>query len=161
MRSISAEAGVDPSLVVHYFGTKRGLFDEVMRLPVDKEALRASVSEVAPDQRGESLARFVVGLLHDPDYRERFTGLIRAASSNPDVADLIREHHRRDVILPLVRDLDVDRVELRVALAATQTIGLVIARNVMKIDALAALDDDELTALIAPTLQRYLSLPLE
>jgi hypothetical protein len=88
------------------------------------------------------------------------TGLIRAATSDPDVAELFRQRHRRDVLSPAARALDIDRAELRLALAASQTIGLVMARYVMKMDALAALSDDEMVTLIGPTLQRYLAMPL-
>jgi AcrR family transcriptional regulator len=161
MRSIAAEAGVDPSLVVHFFGTKKRLFDEAIDLPVDPEALRARITGVPAGQRGESLARFVLGLLHDPDYRDALTGLLRSAGSEPEVISLLRERHRRDILLPLVRDLDVDQAELRVALAATQVIGLILALHVTKFDVLAELTDEELTALVAPTLQRYLSEPLD
>jgi AcrR family transcriptional regulator len=161
MRSIAAEAGVDPSLVVHFFGTKKRLFDEAIDLPVDPEALRARITGVPPGQRGESLARFVVGLLHNPDYRDALTGLLRSAGSEPEVISLLRERHRRDILLPLVRDLDVDRAELRVALAATQVIGLILALHVTKFDVLGELPDEELAALVAPTLQRYLSEPLD
>jgi AcrR family transcriptional regulator len=161
MRSIAAEAGVDPSLVVHFFGTKKRLFDEAIDLPVDPEALRARITGVPAGQRGDSLARFVLGLLHDPDYRDALTGLLRSAGSEPEVIRLLRERHRRDILLPLVRDLHVDRAELRVALAATQVIGLILALHVTKFDVLAELTDEELTALVAPTLERYLSEPLD
>ena len=161
MRSIAAEAGVDPSLVVHFFGTKRQLFDDVIDLPFDPAALRARVTDVPVGQRGESLTRFVLGLLHDPDYRDALTALLRSAGSAPEVAGLLRERHRRDILLPLMQDLDADQAELRVALAATQVVGLILALHVTKFDVLARLTDDELTALIAPTLQRYLSQPLD
>ena len=32
-RSIATAAGVDPALVVHFFGSKEQLFHEVMKLP--------------------------------------------------------------------------------------------------------------------------------
>lgn len=160
MRSIATEAGVDPSLLVHFFGTKKRLFDEVIDLPFDPEALNRSITNTPVEHRGEEFARHVVNLLHDPHYREALTGLIRAATSDPEVAELFRQRHRQDVVLPLAQDLDIDRAELRVALAATQTIGLVMGRHVMKIDALTALTDDEMVTLIGPTLQRYLTAPL-
>ena len=35
VRAIAAEAGVDPALVHHYFGTKDDLFLAALELPVD------------------------------------------------------------------------------------------------------------------------------
>ncbi|MGH3249600.1 MAG: TetR family transcriptional regulator [Trebonia sp.] len=84
-----------------------------------------------------------------------------SAVTDPEVAALIRERHRHDILLLLVRDLGADRAELRLALAATQVTGLVIALSVLKLDVLVDLGDEELTALVAPALRRYLNQPLE
>jgi hypothetical protein len=46
---------------------------------------------------------------------------------------------------------------LRVSTAAAQLVGVVLLRYVIKIPPLAAATDDELVALLAPTLQRYLT----
>ena len=161
MRSIAAEAGTDPSLVIHFFGTKKRLFDEAASLPFDPAALRALLADAPPGERGQRLARFVLGLLHDPGYRDALTGLLRSASADPEIAALLREHHRRDLLLPLALDLGADHGELRLALAATQVLGLLLALHVMKLDALTRLTDDELTGLVAPVLQHYLTQPLD
>jgi Tetracyclin repressor-like, C-terminal domain len=132
----------------------------VVDLPFDPEALIASIVEGPAADRGDRLARFVVDLLKDPDYGTAFTALMRAATTEPRAADHFRRRLSSGVYLPLAQRLGIDRAELRAALAATQTIGLVIARHVIKIDALTTLTDDELAALIGPTLQRYLADPL-
>jgi AcrR family transcriptional regulator len=160
IRSIAAEAGVDPSLVIHYFGTKQRLFGEVVDLGFNPDLLIASVIDGPIEQRGRRLARFVVELLKNPHYGAAFTALIHAASSEPQAATLWRERIRHDVFLPLTRTLQLDRAEVRAAIAATQTLGLVIGCHILKLEALTALADDELVALIGPTLQRYLAEPL-
>ena len=106
------------------------------------------------------LARFVVELLKNPHYGAAFTALIHAASSEPQAATLWRERIRHDVFLPLTRTLELDHAEVRAAIAATQTLGLVIGCHILKLEALTVLADDELVALIGPTLQRYLAEPL-
>ncbi len=102
----------------------------------------------------------MVGLIRDPHYEAAFTGLMHAASADPNAARLWRERIGRDVFLPLTGALQLDQIELRIAAAATQTFGLVVTALILKVDALTALSDDELVALIGPTLQRYLALPL-
>ena len=62
--------------------------------------------------------------------------------------------------MPVTRKLEIDNAELRAALAATQTFGLVVTYHVLKMDALVSLSDDQLVQHIAPALQRYLSQPL-
>jgi AcrR family transcriptional regulator len=160
IRSIADEAAVDPALITHFFGTKQQLFNEVVRLPFDPEALIASIVDAPIEERGERLARFVVNLMKDPAYGSAFTALMRAATSKPEAADLLRQRLTTGVFVPIARGLGVDRAEVRAAITATQTIGLVMVRHVIKIDALTALSDDELVALIGPTLQRYLADPL-
>jgi AcrR family transcriptional regulator len=160
IRSIAAEARVDPSLVIHYFATKQRLFGEVVDLGFDPDLLIASVIDGPTDQRGTRLARFVVELLNNPHYRAAFTALIHAASSELQAATLWRERIRHGVFLPLTRALQLDRAEIRAAMAATQTFGLVVGCHILKFEALTALTDDELVTLTAPALQRYLAEPL-
>ena len=50
----------------------------------------------------------------------------------------------------------MEDAELRVTLAGSQIVGMVMARHVIEVEPLAALSGDELAALLAPTLQRYL-----
>jgi Tetracyclin repressor-like, C-terminal domain len=49
-----------------------------------------------------------------------------------------------------------DDPELRAALAASQMIGLIMARYVVAIEPLASADPEDFIPLVAPTLQRYL-----
>jgi AcrR family transcriptional regulator len=160
IRSIATEARVDPSLVHHYFGSKQRLFSDVVDLGFNPELLIASIIDAPLQERGARLARFVVDLLKNPHYGAAFTALIHAASSEPQAATLWRERIRHDVFLPLARKLEMDRAEVRAAITATQTLGLVIGCHILKFEALTAMSDDELVALIGPTLQRYLTMPL-
>jgi AcrR family transcriptional regulator len=160
IRSIAAQAEVDPALITHFFGTKQALFSSVVDLPFAPDLLIASITDGPADERGVRFARFVVDLMKDPQYGVGFTALIRAASSEPEAARLIRERLARDVFLPLARKLGMDNAELRAAISATQTIGLVMCRQIIQMDALTALTDDEIVNLVGPTLQRYLSEPL-
>ncbi len=160
IRSIATEAAVDPSLVIHYFGTKQGLLSEVVDLGFDADSIVASIVGGPVKERGLRLARFVVDLLQNPRYGAAFTALLEAASREPRAAALWRERIRHDIFLPLTRQLEIDHAELRAALAASQTFGLVITYHVLKMDALTALSDDDLAAHIAPALQRYLAEPL-
>jgi AcrR family transcriptional regulator len=160
VRSIAAQAKVDPALITHFFGSKHALFSSVVDLPFAPELLIASITDGPIEERGARLAQFVVNLMKDPQYGVAFTALVRAASSEPEAAHLIRERLAREVFLPLARKLRIDNAEVRAAITATQTIGLVMCRQIIQIDALTALTDDEIVDLVGPTLQRYLSDPL-
>jgi AcrR family transcriptional regulator len=160
MRSVALEAGVDPTLVSHFFGSKQRLFAEVMQLPFDPAQVLPHILAGDPAGIGARLAGFVVSVLSHPEGYERMTGLIRAAASEDAAAVAVRERVSRDILAPLAAGLGSDEPELRGSLAASQVVGLVMARHVVRIEPLASLPPDRVAALIAPTLQRYLVDPL-
>ena len=47
--------------------------------------------------------------------------------------------------------------KLRAELAASQMVGIAMLRYVIKVEPLASADPEEIIALVAPTLQRYLT----
>ena len=66
MRSVALQAGVDPTLVSHFFGSKQKLFAEVMQLPFDPAAVIPRIVAGDPAGIGTRLAGFVVSVLADP-----------------------------------------------------------------------------------------------
>lgn len=160
MRSVAIAAGVDPTLVSHFFGSKQRLFAEVMQLPFDPSVVLPHVLAGDPAGIGARLAGFLLAVLQSPEGHARMTGLVRAAASEDAAAEVVRERVSRDILAPLAAQLGSDRPELRGSLVASQMVGLVMARHVVGIEPLASLPPEQVAALIAPTLQRYLTEPL-
>jgi Tetracyclin repressor-like, C-terminal domain len=151
---------VDPKLVAHFFGTKQQLFVEVVRLPFDPAVVVPTVLGGEPAGVGERFARFVVGVLDDPDARRPLIGLVRAASTEPEAARMVRELITREVIARIVDALGSDDAELRAGLVASQVVGLLTARHIVGVEPLASVPGEAVAAAIAPNLQRYLVEPL-
>jgi len=160
LRSISAEAGVDPALVAHFFGSKHQLFVEVVELPFEPAEVVAMVFAGERETAGERLARFLVSALEDPEVRRRTTGLVRAAASEPQAAEMVRELMTREVLSRMVEALGVDDADLRASLIGSQVVGLVMARYVVRVEPLASLPSESVVEAVAPNLQRYLSGPV-
>jgi AcrR family transcriptional regulator len=160
IRSIATEAGVDPALVVHFHGTKQRLFLAVVELPFDPEQAVPALLEGDPDEVGLRFARFVVGLLESEEGRRRFTGLVRAAASEPEAARMVRELVTERVIGPLVAGLGVPDAPLRASLVGAQVVGVVMARHVVGLQPLADVPADRLVEVLAPAFQRLLAQPL-
>jgi AcrR family transcriptional regulator len=160
IRSVAAEAGVDPALVVHYFGSKQRLFLTAIELPFEVTDLVAQLESGPRDRVGERVARFALEVLGDPGARARWTGMIRAAASDPDAAGILRDVLNRQIFKPLAEALGSEDAQLRANLASSQMVGLVMARYVIEIEPLASADAETVAAAIAPTLQRYLVEPL-
>ena len=156
LRQVAKEADVDPSLVGHFFGTKQELFVAVTDLPFDPtlaidHALKGDREEV-----GLRLAQFALQSLDNEHIRITMISLIRAAAAEPFAAAQLRELLERQVLAVVAKRLAVDNAELRAALVMTQMVGLLMARHVISVEALAETDRDELIKAIAPTIQRYL-----
>src|SRR5215467_5139003 len=114
-RKIAVAAGVDPALVVHFYGNKDDLFREVMALPpVIADALER-IAEGPRETVGRRLAEVVVGALENPASRTVVVGRIRCASTHPDAAALVRETVSRD-LHALASSLTDDRPETRAVL---------------------------------------------
>jgi AcrR family transcriptional regulator len=160
LRAIAAEAGVDQALILHFFGSKIGLFLEVVDLPMDPDAVIPAILEGPREEIGVRVATFVVSVLENEDARATVKAMVRAATSEPEAARVVRERLTHELWGPLAQELDVDAAELRVSLVGSQIIGLVLARYVVQVEPLASIPSERVISLIAPTLQRYLIEPL-
>jgi AcrR family transcriptional regulator len=158
-RAIAAAAGVDPALVVHFFGSKDELFREVMALPPAVTDAIEHLADGPRDSVGRRLAELVVGGLENPASRAVILGRIRSAATNPDAAALVQELVSRD-ILRLAAALTDDRPETRAVLIGTQVVGLALVRYAVKVEPVASMSAPEVVDLVAPTFQRYLVDPL-
>ena len=55
IRAIATDAGVDPALVHHYFGTKTQLFAAAIKIPIDPMSIIGPLREVPVDEIGHVL----------------------------------------------------------------------------------------------------------
>jgi AcrR family transcriptional regulator len=156
IRSIAAEAGVDPALVMHFFGSKQRLFLAAVELPFDPEQVIPAILSNGRGDIGRRFAEFLVTRLEDPAARRIFTGIVRSAAAEPEAARVVRELVGERVLGVLARELGAGDAPLRAALAGSQVVGLVMARYVVGIEPLASLPPERVVEVLAPTLQRYL-----
>lgn len=157
IRRIAGDAGVDPALIHHYFGSKESLFAEVIQFPVPPEQVIASVLADGPDQAGERIARTFLGLGDNPVTRDALIALIRSAVTSPVSATMLREFISRGPLSKMAATLDGPDARLRVELAMAQMMGVLVSRYVLKLEPLASASKDEVVAYLAPTIQRYLT----
>jgi AcrR family transcriptional regulator len=160
MRAVAAEAGVDQALIAHYFGSKQQLFIAATEFPLDPAKLLPEILGGDRNTIGERLARAQLTRLEAPGARRRLTGLVRAASSEPQAARMLREFLTRQIVAPVAEALGSDQPELRASLVGSQIIGLLMTRYIVELEPLASLPAERVADLIAPTLQRYLTHPL-
>jgi AcrR family transcriptional regulator len=157
LRAIAAEAGVDPGMVRHFFGSKAGLFQAAMRLPFDVERAVPMLVAGGVDGIGERLARFLFTTFEAAGDRHPFITLVRSAVSHEDSARMLREFVTEQVLGRIAAAVRLPEARLRTALVGSQLAGLVMFRYIVKVEPVASAPVDTLVAAIAPTLQRYLT----
>jgi AcrR family transcriptional regulator len=156
LRAIGAEASIDPSMVLRYFGSKAGLF-----------AAAVEVDLQVPDLVGVAQAEH--GLVLASHFLRRWEGdlsdhvlvtLLRSAVSNPEVAQQLRTVALDQVSRAVAPVVDPAELTRRVALVASQTMGIAITRYILELPGMVEPSADQLASDVAPTLQRYLHGPL-
>lgn len=156
MRAIARDAGVDPALIVHYFGSKEDLLLEALQLPLDPAQVTAGIADLPADQRGTAFVRVLLSVWEQPEVREHMVGMLRTAASH----ELARETLARtlhDAVQPVIASLAVDQPQRRTALVISQMAGLAMTRYFLVIPEMVVRTPEELVADVGATVQRYLT----
>ncbi len=157
LRQVAADAGVDPALVRRFFGGKEQLFTEVASALIDPGRAVAIIAAGPPEAAGERLLRYFLSLLGEVSRPGPFLGLIRSAVTSEHAAGLLRRFLAERVLREIAASFPGSRAGLGAALAASQLVGLAVARYAVQLPPLAAADTEELVFSVAPVLQYYLT----
>ena len=149
IRSVASAVGVDPALVMHYFGSKAELFAAASRLDIAFPDL----SDVAPERVADVLLPMFVAVW-GPD--GPFLPLLRAAATNKAAADALLAVFV-DRVAPALAAVVSDHAAERAALVGSQVLGLATARYILCIPSLADMDDATLIEWLRPVLAHYLT----
>jgi AcrR family transcriptional regulator len=148
IRAIAADAAIDPSMVMRYYGSKEGLFAAAaefdLRLP-----------ELPPAAAGDAATVLVGHFLDRWEGDETLTALLRAGATNPAAAERLQEIFAAQ-LRPLVERLAPDEHQVRAALVATQILGLALCRYILRLAPVADMEKAQVIAWTSPTVHRYL-----
>ena len=151
IRGIAADAGIDPSMVMRYFGSKDKLFAAAaefdLRFPDLTELDRAAV--------GRSL---VSHFLQRWEGDEALVILLRSSATNADAAQRMQQIFTTQ-LQPLVQPwFRLRNPAGGSALIATQILGMAWCRFVLRLPPVVKMSRAEIVDWIGPTIQRYLGL---
>lgn len=152
IRAVATEAAIDPSMVMRYFGSKDGLFAAVSAFDLGLPR----IADLPRDEIGKRLVQhFIQRWEGDPD--NGLVILLRAASSNEDARNRIREVVRGQVQL-LVSEVVEDEREaaLRAELVASQILGLALCRFILELPLLSSIGPEALADCVGPVLQEHI-----
>ncbi len=156
LRSVATDAHVDPRLVLHYFGSKQGLFVQSVELPLSAAVIIERVFAAGDTEVASRAAELFVSILEDRAQRGVLTALLRAAVSEPEAADAIREVLTTQLLMPIAERVGGTDPGLRASLMASQLVGLAMARHVVAIGPLAGASREQLVQALTPVMEHYL-----
>ncbi|MDG4794767.1 TetR family transcriptional regulator [Micromonospora sp. WMMD1082] len=153
IRAIAADARIDPSMVMRYYGSKEGLFAAAaefdLRLP--------DLSGVPADRLGEALVSY---------FFTRWEGdttlpaLLRTASTNPSGAERVRQIFATQLGTAVARVVaDPAEAPRRAGLVASQLLGVALTRYVLRLPPMVDIPPADLITWLTPTIQHYLRTP--
>jgi AcrR family transcriptional regulator len=156
IRDVAADATVDPALVHYFFKTKDGLFAAAMELPFRPAELLGREVAQGADGLGERLVRRMLSVWDDPAHRGALLSIVHGAAAHEGAATALREFITSELAGRIASVAAQDRPRLRANLVASQVVGLMMIRYVVRVEPLASLESREVVALVGPTLQRYI-----
>ncbi|WP_433625183.1 TetR family transcriptional regulator [Nocardia sp. CA-120079] len=153
IRAIAADAAIDPSMVMRYFGSKDGLFAAAVDVRLDLPDLAAA----DPDALGELLVRRFLAVWEDQPDNKVLVILLRSSITDEGVSQRFRQIFAEQVLPAVLRFGDPADAQRRGGLIVTQLLGLALCRYVLELAPVVGLTREQIIADIAPTLQRYLT----
>ena len=156
IRSVAADAAVDPSQVMQFFRSKEELFAAVMAIPGSALERFDTVFGGPDDQLGERMVRAYLSAWEGvPEESEPLMAMLRGAIVNDRASAQLRDFIQSRLVEGTRSDTRSD-AGLRAGLAAAMLVGVITNRRIIGVPVLAAADTDELVALLAPAIQRIL-----
>ncbi|NXY98372.1 TetR/AcrR family transcriptional regulator [Streptomyces sp. BR123] len=170
IRAVAADAGIDPSMVMRYFGSKQGLFDAALAAAggggegegegggEDEIDLRIpDLSAVPADRLAETLLGHFLDRWEGDPADDALLVLLRSAVTNEQAAARVRAVFAGQALPALAAALGPERAAACAGLVVSQLLGLALTRHLLRVPAVTALDRTALVASYAPALRAVLA----
>ena len=147
IRGVAHAAGVDAGLVMHYFGSKRELFNRVTAggSPLELSGTADQVTE-------QILARLSEMLADEP---VQSLALLRSMLTHPEAAQTWREASDR-YDAEISRSISAADADIRAALVSAVWLGVIVSRHLLNSPGLSDASPQHVIDLLRPCL-RYLT----
>lgn len=147
LRDVAAAAGIDPALVIRYFGSKEGLFERVLTADVEGP-------EVVGD-RGTFGQRMATAAMRHDAVHARYETINTAiwSASSPVAAKIVARDVQERFVTPIAASLDGSDTEIRAGLIVAILMGTSIMRHMLEVTPLAGQDMERVVPHLAAVLQ--------
>lgn len=158
-RSIAAKAGVSHTLVNYYFGSKEGLFAEVMAINLRPSLVIASAfggPARRPLERAQHILATAMAVWDQPQVRDSISALIGDSIADEAVRALVAEFFAGEILGHLREQVDGPDASRRALGLACTMAGIIFTRYVMRIEPFASMAQHEVVRTFAPSLAVHL-----
>lgn len=156
IRGIARDAGVDPGLVHHYYGSKDDLLDACTTPPESWAAAIAATWTTPVEELGAALVARTLANWRSAESVPILRSILLIAAHHPPTRERLRAIVAMQLMGPARIGIDEDDRRLRSGLVASQLLGLALMRYVWEIEPVAGMTDEAVVALVGPTVQRYI-----
>ncbi len=148
IRSVASAAGVDPALVMQYYGNKEGLFAASARWQaLHKQVYLATREDIPATAIADVFERF-----EDPATRDASIALLRNCLTHESALRIMRDDVMCERQQAMAKTIGGPDAELRGALIAAVVMGLSLSRFLLEIPALKNASHADVQRLLGPVL---------
>jgi AcrR family transcriptional regulator len=152
IRAVAQRAGVDPALVMQYYGSKEGLFAAAMKGAHGGGKLReAERADIPAAALHDLFAKF-----EEAGDREAAAALARNFLTHPEAHRIMRDDVMCSLITGLAGKIGGDDAELKAALVMACTVGMALSRYLLQIPGLATAARADIERILEPALRAVL-----
>ena len=155
IRAVAARAGIDPALVMQYYGSKEGLFAAAAKWSHEHESVLTASREDVPSAALDDM----IGKFEGTGDREAAVALMRNCLTHPEASRIMRDEVMCDRAAGVARTIGGDDAELRAGLIGACMIGLGMARYLLEIPAVADASREDVVRLMEPVLRALVDPP--
>ena len=150
LRAVAGAAGVDPALIAYHFGSKKGLFADVMQFQCANALAVDDVLGGDPATLPDRLIEAVTDLWEGADF-------LQLTAQGDEAAEVIREYLERELLARLVEFLGGRDATARATAVVTILGGLIYTRYLNPLPTPAALTPSETRHVLIPALRAALA----
>jgi len=150
LRSIANRVHVDPALLMHYFGSKEGLFLAALEVTFEPSALFSGLDNLDSREAARLIVDRYLSVLDQERTRDVVLSLVRSAVSSERAATMLREFLVEEMLASLGALIGRPDGQLRASLVVAQLIGIAMLRHVVKLEPVVRASRDELVSVVAP-----------
>lgn len=152
IRAVAKRTGVDPALVMQYFGSKEELFAAATKGAHGDGSARTAPRQEIP----AAVLRDVLRKFEEAPDREAAAALLRNFLTHPEANRILRDEVMCAVTSDMARTIGGPDAQLKASLMLSCGFGMALARYLLELPGLAQASPDDVKRLMVPALQALL-----